>query len=121
MAQRKVKQRQRVVVTKDASFQRSVADKVLAIDLGKDFELAFLQASPSVKAMVDLDETLERADLEGALYEVTRVRLGMPVLLGLIMNTLEAMILAKRVKPRAIISAIQQWVPEVDDGSEDEK
>ena len=70
-------------VVRDSTFHRSVADKAAAFDLGRDFELSFLQAGPAILQRVvqldeDGDEESEKLELEPQLTEVSRVRLARP-------------------------------------------
>jgi hypothetical protein len=112
LAQRKTKTPPELKVVKDPTFHRAVADKILAIDLGRDFELAFLQGGPSVTAIVDVDETQERADLDGVLTEVARIRAAPPVIMAMVVNVLEPMVRSGKIKTDAFINAIRSWEEE---------
>jgi len=70
-------------VIRDSTFHRSVADKAVAFDLGRDFELSFLQVGPAVLQRItrlddEGEEESEKFELEPQLTEVSRVRLARP-------------------------------------------
>lgn len=98
--------RPRAIVTRDPTFQRAVADKVVAIDLGKDVELAFLQGGPVIKGLVDFDEETEHVELEGGLSEVSRIRVPGPIALALAVNIIETLTSAGKIKVPALKQAL---------------
>ena len=108
----KKQSRPEAVVTRDHTFQRTVADKVLAFDLGRDIEIAFLQGGPLLKKIVDLDETTEQAQLTGSLTETVRVRLAAPVALNLSITVLTTLVEAGKVKVPALREALLQILSE---------
>jgi hypothetical protein len=106
LAQTKKQSRAQIAVARDPTFHRAVADKVLAIDLGRDVELAFLQAGPVVKRMIDWDENSERAQIEPSLTEVARIRVPGPVALGAAVTILEALFSAGKIRIPAFMETM---------------
>lgn len=100
--------RPQAIVVRDETFHRTVADKVVAIDLGRDVELAFLQGSPTVKKLIDWDEDNEQVQLEGGLREVARVRVSGPVALNIAINLIDTLVSAGKVKTAAMMETINQ-------------
>jgi hypothetical protein len=94
---------------KDPTFHRAVADKAVAIDLGRDLELAFLQGGPNIVGVVDIDDAHEQIKLEGLFSEVARIRVSVPTGLALVMNLLEQLVRADKVKADAMAEAIRSW------------
>jgi len=90
--------RPQAIVVCDPTFRRAVADKVVALDLGKDVELAFLQAAPTIKRLIDVDDESEQVHVEGGLSEVARIRVAGPVALAIAVNIIETLVGAGKVK-----------------------
>lgn len=95
-------------VVRDSTFCRAVADKVVAIDLGKDVELAFLQGGPTVKRLIDFDEDTEQVQLEGGLSEVARIRVSGPVALSIAVNIIETLMSAGKVRTPALMETLSK-------------
>jgi len=108
LPQAKKQSRPQVNVVRDSTFQRAVADKVIAIDLGRDFEFAFLQAAPIVKKMIDWDDDSEQAQMEPGLTEVARIRVAGPVALSLAVNVIETLFSAGKVRIPAFLEMISK-------------
>ena len=61
-------------IVRDNTFVRAVADKALVLDLGRDLEIACLQAGPALTTWSDTGEGIELG-LNPALTEVVRLRM----------------------------------------------
>ena len=104
----KKQSRPEVAVTRDVTFHRAVADKVLAFDLGRDIELSFLQGGPIIKKMIDWDEDSEQAQLGGSLTEVARIRVSGPVALSIAVNLIDTLVGADKIKIPAFRETLSQ-------------
>jgi hypothetical protein len=115
----KKRSRPEAIVTRDSSFQRAVADKVVAFDLGRDVEVSFLQGGPIIQKLVDLDEKNEQLQLTGSLTELVRVRLSPSVALNMAINVISTLTDAGKIKKGPLRDAILQMLTD-DDTTENE-
>lgn len=120
MSPSKKQSRPEAIATRDATFHRAVADKVLSFDLGRDVEIAFLQGGPVIQKIIDVDENSEQVQLTGSLTEVVRVRLSTPTALSLAVSLMTTLVESGRVKVPALREAILKILSDSDtsDGPE---
>lgn len=109
LAKKTTKEFDTVVVEKDPTFARFVADKAVAIDLGREWEIAFLQVGPNITGITDVDVANEQINLSALVTEVSRVRMSGPASLSLVMNLLEQLARSDRIKVDRVVEEIRSW------------
>ena len=93
-------------IVRDVTFSRAVADKTLVVDLGRDMEIACLQAGA---ALVNVSNTAqgEEFDAVPVLTEVVRLRLPWNSAVILAMNILQSAIARDMVNIDGFIEAVE--------------
>lgn len=99
-----------------STFARSVADVGLAINLGRDVEIAFLQASPRIAAILSPDgaDDQQGFDVQGSLIEVARIRMAPAAAMIMATMTMEVLIKAGRVKTDELLKSLSAIMPDSD-------
>jgi len=95
-------------VVRDRTFSRCVADRGIVLDLGRDMEIAFLQAGPNLVVLRDLGET-EGLALDPVLTETSRVRFPWPSAMDLAMNIIREGISKGTVNVPLVIDSIKSY------------
>lgn len=106
-------------VVRDVTFSRSVADRGIVLDLGRDMEIGFLQVGPNLIQLADHGET-EGLSLDPVLTETSRIRLPWPSALDLAMNVIREGIGKGAVNVPLVLDAIKSYPSAADDESSDE-
>jgi hypothetical protein len=105
-------------VIKDQTFSRSAADKVIVVVLGRDLELSLLQFSPSITSIQDAGDS-EELKMGGVWNEVHRARMDWGTAVTSAMHIIERGIYLDRVKPEAVLAAVQSLVDAKSSGKGD--
>lgn len=95
-------------IVRDATFRRSVADRGLVLDLGRDLEVAFLQAGPNLVSVTDHDDS-EGVALDPVLTETSRVRMPWPSAVDLAMNILREGVGKGAINVPRVLDAIRSF------------
>lgn len=95
-------------IVRDATFRRSVADRGLVLDLGRDMEIAFLQAGPNLVSVTDHEDS-EGVALDPVLTETSRVRVPWPSAVDLAMNILREGVGKGSINVPRVLDAIRSF------------
>jgi hypothetical protein len=114
----------RVDVARDITFSRHSADIGLAIDLGRDIEISFLQFGPNVKARVVSGES--ESDAEGYEFgpgatEVARIRMAPPSILQMSFLFLDTLLESNKANKEKLREYMEKMFDNYPDVSEAEK
>jgi hypothetical protein len=102
-----------ISITRDAAFSRVVADRALIQNLGRDYDVSFLQvgSEPMSLAFRDADgQTVFRSSSRGVINEVVRVRMSPECASSMAMQILDELIKADQVDNDMVLSTVQQMI-----------
>jgi hypothetical protein len=101
------------VIVRDSTFTRAVADHVLVMNLGRDYELAFLQGGAEPKSVAFFERSgrggirIENAPM---MTETVRVRISPESAAEMAMHILNNLILANQVVNDMVLDNIKEMI-----------
>ena len=95
-------------VIQDGTFTRSVADRGIVLDLGRDMEFSFLQAGPQLQSITDIGDA-ESIATEPVYAETSRLRMSWPAAMDLAMHVIREGIEKGNVNVPHVIEAIGEF------------
>ena len=100
-------------IVRDATFTRVVADSALIMNLGRDYDLAFLQHSSEPRSIAFLNNEGKmgvRSTSTGVVNEVVRVRMSPESASQMAMQILDALIKANQVVNEMVLENVQKMI-----------
>lgn len=104
-----------IPIVRDATFTRVTADQALVVNLGREYELAFLQNSPQIKTMTIVlqDEGgMSGFERDSVMTEVVRVCISSDGAAQMAMHILQSLIRANQVINEMVLKSVQEMIEE---------
>jgi hypothetical protein len=125
----KAKKEPSTEIVRDSTFSRAVVDKAIVLDLGRDLEIACLQAGPVLVGMSDKYQTpeknhktpkLQELDVLPVLTEVARIRLPWNSATSLALSILSIGV-SKSLIEKSVLAEVIEAMNKVDGTIETDK
>ena len=107
-------------IVRDGTFTRVVADNILVMNLGRDYELAFLQGGPELNSVAFFERNGKsglRIEPTPVMTEVVRVRMSPDSAAHMAMHILENLILANQVVNDMVLDNIKEMISNAQTGT----